>query len=120
MVCRTLIPLAALVFVAVILTITSSSVHAHGENGLSLRVAHSGKCMDLKQASQTNGAKIQQYQRHGGANQRFEIIHHPDAYHSLKFLHSGKCLTAIGSTNGTQLEQQTCTYSDAQKFTLGA
>lgn len=117
--CQVITPLAALLVAAVVLMLSAPDAAAHSSSGLSLRVSHSGKCMDLKQESLQNGGKVQQYQCHGNNNQRFEIIHHADAYHSFKFLHSGKCLTAIGSTGGTQLEQHACTYGNSQKFTLG-
>eukprot|EP00455_Lapot_gusevi_P054966 TRINITY_DN88_c0_g2_i1.p1 TRINITY_DN88_c0_g2~~TRINITY_DN88_c0_g2_i1.p1 ORF type:complete len:223 (+),score=75.87 TRINITY_DN88_c0_g2_i1:76-744(+) len=45
--------------------------------------AHSGKALDVEGASEENCARIIQYQRTGGENQRFEIQHRHGHYYSI-------------------------------------
>jgi len=52
----------------------------------------SGKALDVSGADTGNGAAIQQYTRHDGANQRFRFVHSGGGYYRLKAQHSGKVL----------------------------
>jgi hypothetical protein len=59
---------------------------------------HSNKALDVSQASTAEGAKIQQWSLHGGANQQWSLQSTGNGYYKLIARHSGKALT-VGSTS---------------------
>ncbi|MER7406105.1 RICIN domain-containing protein [Streptomyces sp. NPDC000070] len=52
----------------------------------------SGKALDVSGASTADGAAVQQWTRHDGANQRFQFVGSGGGYYRLKAQHSGKVL----------------------------
>lgn len=83
---------------------------------------HSGKCMDVADMSQNNGAAIQQWDCTGGANQQFEFRPVPGAAntYTLVATHSGKCVDVVNAStaNGAQLQQWDCHGGANQQFKL--
>ncbi|MFJ3307202.1 RICIN domain-containing protein [Streptomyces sp. NPDC086549] len=55
----------------------------------------SGKALDVSGASTADGAAVQQWTRHGGANQRFQFVDSGGGYYRLKAQHSGKVLDVL-------------------------
>lgn len=85
---------------------------------------NSGRCMDVTGASKVNGEKVQIWDCHTGANQRWELrrvapIDQAQVY-SLVNEVSGKCLdvTDRSLTSGTQLQVWSCTREANQVFTF--
>jgi hypothetical protein len=69
---------------------------------------HSGKVWDVEGASHENGAKLIQWDWHGGLNQQFKLIKSGDAQgFSFVAKHSGKVIDVAGASQdlGTQLIQ---------------
>ncbi|HWO67756.1 MAG TPA: ThuA domain-containing protein [Umezawaea sp.] len=74
-----------------------------------------GKCVDVSGSSTADGAKVQLWSCHGGANQQWSAV-------GSTLRAFGKCLgVAGGSTaNGTQAQLSTCDGSGGQNWTAGA
>ncbi|MFE2757834.1 ThuA domain-containing protein [Actinosynnema sp. NPDC059335] len=74
-----------------------------------------GKCVDVSGNSSADGAKIQLWTCHGGANQTWAV--NGSTLRSL-----GKCMdTANGGTaDGTAVQLRTCNGSTSQNWTAGA
>lgn len=71
---------------------------------------HSGKCADVWDWRQDNGAGVQQYHCHGGGNQSWKFVPQPDGTVHIVASHSGKCLE-VGSEsteNGGVMQQWDC------------
>jgi glucosylceramidase len=70
-----------------------------------------------------DGVPIQLWAYGGGSNQQWEPVQHADGSYSFSPRSStGECLdvTGVSTTDGTQLQQWTCTGGPAQSFTLTA
>ncbi|MEV6509835.1 ricin-type beta-trefoil lectin domain protein [Streptomyces sp. NPDC051642] len=76
-----------------------------------------GKCLDIADASQTNGAAIQLATCNGGWAQRFNL----NGSHDLVNTVIGKCVDAKdqGTKNGTRLQLWDCDGTSNQKWHLG-
>ena len=77
----------------------------------------SNRCLDIESASKDNGAKVQIWDCHKGANQQ---IMYNQGSKQLIFQHSGKCVDVEGGAdkNGTQIQQWDCDKDNwNQKFT---
>ncbi len=83
-----------------------------------LTARHSGKALDVAQSSTLDGAKIQQWTGHGGANQQWSLQSTGDGYYKLIARHSGKALT-VGST-GSATRQSGYQGYDGQKWKVEA
>ena len=81
---------------------------------------HSGKCADVKAVSSDDGARLQQWSCHGGANQQWRVEAVTDGWVRLVAQHSGKCMdvTDWSVENGTELQQWACTGGENQQWTL--
>lgn len=80
--------------------------------------AHSGKLLDVGQASQSTGGDIVQWQDYGGANQQFTIETDGDAY-LIKASHSGMCMSnRLSWVNN--IVQQTCVGAEHQRWDIRA
>jgi streptogrisin C len=81
---------------------------------------HSGKCVDVPNAAASDGARLQQYDCWGGANQlwRFEDV--GGGYHRIVSQSSGKCLDIDGAStaNGARIIQWTCHSGTNQQWQL--
>ena len=84
-----------------------------------IKPVHSGKCLDVVSARAENGANVQQWDCHGGTNQKWELV--PDGkHHQIKVLHSGKCLDVVVASkdNGANVQQWDCHGGTNQKWEL--
>jgi alpha-D-ribose 1-methylphosphonate 5-triphosphate synthase subunit PhnL len=84
-----------------------------------LKASHSGKCLDVANASTKNGESIMQFDCHGGDNQRVTYV---PASGQIKFKHSGKCLdvATASNKNGEIVQQWDCHNGDNQKWDIDA
>ncbi|GII77045.1 beta-xylosidase [Sphaerisporangium rufum] len=71
---------------------------------------HSGKVIDVVNASTANNAEVKQYPWNGGGNQKWQFQDAGGGYYRLVSQNSGKCLdVANGSTaDGANIIQYTC------------
>ncbi len=76
----------------------------------SLKARHSGKCLDVSGVETRNGANVQQWQCHGGKNQKWRFTSKGNGYYTLTAVHSGRCLdvSGIGRNNGDNVQQWDC------------
>ncbi|MDX6693327.1 MAG: hypothetical protein QOF02_930 [Blastocatellia bacterium] len=85
-------------------------------------VQHSGKCMDVQNASYANGAPVMQYDCHDGLNQKWRFVPMSDGFYEIISANSGKCLDVNqGSTaDGAQIMQYDCHGGTNQQWILNA
>lgn len=81
---------------------------------------HSGKCLDVVDWSEKDGAKIQQYSLSGGANQQWFLVKMSGNCYYIFSRHSGKCLEVEGfqKEDGNNVQQYTFHGGDNQKWEL--
>ncbi|MFC7245599.1 ricin-type beta-trefoil lectin domain protein, partial [Catellatospora aurea] len=77
--------------------------------------AQSGRCVDVPNASQTNGTRVQLYDCHTQSNQQW-------TYTSGKQLtvYGSKCLDAAGSGNGAEIQIYSCNGQANQQWNLNS
>lgn len=82
-----------------------------------LRAKHSGKCLDVDAWGTQNGALINQWDCHGGNNQRWRLLDGGNGYWMLQSVHSGKCLdvSEVSTAAGARVHQWDCVNGDNQK-----
>jgi hypothetical protein len=82
---------------------------------------HSGKVFDVEGASLANGARVIQWDWHGGLNQQFELFKDPGANgYIFRAMHSGKVLDISGASldQGALLIQWDNHFGPNQRFRL--
>lgn len=102
-------------------TFIEGSVSSLAVTGVHLFAAkHSGKCMDVTDASMSKGAVLQQWTCADSAHKKFEVVPMGGNQFLLKARHSGQCLDVSGGStaNGAKITQWPCKGSDNQKFTF--
>ncbi|MEV0899437.1 ricin-type beta-trefoil lectin domain protein, partial [Actinoplanes sp. NPDC049802] len=77
--------------------------------------AQSGRCVDVPNATQTDGTRVQLYDCHGQANQRWT----PTSSRQLT-VYGTKCLDAAGSGNGAAVQIYTCNGQANQQWNVNA
>ncbi|NUT52902.1 MAG: hypothetical protein HOV94_37290, partial [Saccharothrix sp.] len=79
---------------------------------------HSGKALDVRDASTTNGAGIQQWDYAGGQNQRWRFVSVGGGHYRIVAKHSGKSLDVkdLSTTNGTGIQQWDYTGDQNQQW----
>lgn len=84
-----------------------------------ISVRHSGKCMDVSDVSQANGAALLQYPCGGGLNQQFRL-QADGQYYRLIARHSRKCVEVSSSStaDGAAVQQSNCTSGQNQQWSL--
>ncbi|UYZ64947.1 RICIN domain-containing protein [Hymenobacter weizhouensis] len=90
-------------------------------NGLyTLTARHSGKALDVRNASALDTAGVIQWPANGGANQRWRVEAAGNGTYKLTAQHSGKCLDVAGSgtSNGTKVQQYTDNGTGAQRWRI--
>lgn len=80
---------------------------------------HSGKALDVADASYSNGARIIQYSPHSDANQQWSFESAGSGFYRIKARHSGKVLGVNGTDNLTT-EQSDYRGSDSQQWRVEA
>jgi lysophospholipase L1-like esterase len=80
----------------------------------------SGKVLDVSGASTSDGARLQQWSRHDGANQRFQFVDSGSGYYRLKAQHSGKVLDVYNysTADGADVVQWSDLNGTNQHFRL--
>ncbi len=80
---------------------------------------NSDKCLDVAGADANNGANVQQWDCHAGANQLWTLTDRGGGYYLIKANHSGRCLDVAGwgKSNGTNVIQYDCHGGDNQLWT---
>jgi hypothetical protein len=83
---------------------------------------HSSHCLDVVDASTANGARVQQWQCNGSAQQKWDLVPTQYGTFHLKNRVSGKCLDVVDAhqTDGTALQQWNCNGAAQQQFTVPA
>ncbi len=84
----------------------------------SLVSRHSNKCMDVP--SNSDGAKLQQWDCHGGNNQKFRVQGGTNGIYNLVNVQSGKCLdvTGVSTANGAAIQQWACSGGANQQLRM--
>ncbi|HEV2761750.1 MAG TPA: S8 family serine peptidase, partial [Pyrinomonadaceae bacterium] len=72
-----------------------------------IRARHSGKCLEVSGASQSNGGGAQQVTCTGAAGQQWQLVPTGDGYYQIVARHSGKALDVAGNSpdNGAGVHQ---------------
>jgi peptidoglycan/xylan/chitin deacetylase (PgdA/CDA1 family) len=80
----------------------------------------SNKCLDITEPAGVDGAKLQQWECHGGQNQKFRLQPVSGGIYNLVSLASGKCLDVEGPSvaNGAKLQQWACSGGTNQQVRL--
>ncbi|XVV00511.1 ThuA domain-containing protein [Actinosynnema sp. CA-248983] len=73
----------------------------------------SGKCVDVSGNSSADGARVQLWSCHGGANQQWTV-----QGSTLRAL--GKCMDAAGTGDGSAVRLWTCNGGSGQNWSVGA
>ncbi len=79
-----------------------------------LLAKHSGKAIDISDASTVNGADALQYTKGTGSNQQFSIQSVGNGYYKIVAKHSGKALAVTSSSSS--VEQHTYTGTNMQQW----
>jgi hypothetical protein len=81
---------------------------------------NSGKAMDVAGTSTADGAVVQQWSRHDGANQQWQFVDSGNGYYRLKSKNSGKILdiNARSTADGAKVQQWTDNNGTNQQFRL--
>jgi endo-1,4-beta-xylanase len=92
---------------------TSPPTTPPSSGGTRIVGAQSGRCIDVPNASQTNGTRVQLYDCNGQTNQAWTLT-------SSKQLtvYGTRCLDAAGSGNGSAVQIYSCNGQANQRFTL--
>lgn len=87
-----------------------------------INARHSGKAMNVQQASISDGARVDQYTYGGNAWQQWGFDDVGGGYLRIYSRHSGKCLTVTGAStaDGAELTQYTCGGGTNQQFQMVA
>ena len=95
---------------------------AESDKAYSLKIKHSGQCMDVEFAGTSDGTEIQQWNCNSSAAQKFTLSKTSDGYYHVITKAAGKCLDVSGGSlvDGGKIQEWTCTYADNQKFSLVA
>lgn len=80
---------------------------------------HSSKCLDVSRASRDNGARVIQWDCHGGTNQQWRFVPVGN-YFKIVARHSSKCLDVHSGSrdNGARVIQWDCHGGDNQLWRL--
>lgn len=81
---------------------------------------NSGKAMDVSGTSTADGAVVQQWSRHDGANQQWQFVDSGNGNYRLKSKNSGKVLdvNARSTADGAKIQQWTDLNGTNQQFRL--
>ena len=80
-------------------------------DGVNIRSVRSGWCMDIDSFSMDSGAALTSYTCGYRDNNKFYV-----EGNTIRAKHSGLCLAATGTTNGSQVVQATCDGSPGQTW----
>jgi hypothetical protein len=88
--------------------------------GAKLEAHHSGKCLDVANASHDNGAFVQQYGCYATANQNWTFTSLDNGYYKVSADHSGMCLDVANASqaDGWRVQQWGCYDTPNQEWKL--
>ncbi|MFD3943648.1 RICIN domain-containing protein [Streptomyces sp. NPDC058579] len=112
---------AALGLVFGVSAVPAQAAQVHSAGKFTVRVGHSGQCLEVADWSTANGAAVRQWPCTGGANQQWEILYYsatPVGAFYYRNVNSGKCLEigGWGRNNGATANQWDCHYGMNQLF----
>jgi hypothetical protein len=83
---------------------------------------HSGKCLEVFNASLDDGANVQQANCSNCSSQLWKLEHIGDGYYKISANHSGKCLAVFNASldDGANVQQNEYTGNDSQLWKLEA
>jgi hypothetical protein len=83
---------------------------------------HSGKCLEVYNASLDDGANVQQANCTNVSNQLWQLEHVRDGYYRIIANHSGKCLEVYNASldDGANVQQANCSGQDNQLWKVEA
>jgi hypothetical protein len=81
---------------------------------------HSGRAIDIAGSNTAQGAKVMQWDFHGGPNQLFRLESAGDGYYFIRIKHSGKYLdvSGVSKENGAAIHQWPLHRGANQQFKL--
>jgi hypothetical protein len=85
-----------------------------------ISVRHSGKCLDVANASGADGAALMQYPCGSGSNQQFRLQSAGGGYYQVIARHSSKCLDVsdASTADGAAVVQWSCGSGQNQQWSL--
>jgi hypothetical protein len=83
-----------------------------------VRVNHSGKCLDVDNASTDDGANVKQWTCAGVPQQHWQLVLVGPNLFELRARHSGKCLDvdSASTDDGANVKQWTCAGVPQQRW----
>ncbi|MGW0078160.1 endo-1,4-beta-xylanase [Streptomyces cellulosae] len=84
-------------------------------DGTAIKGVGSGRCLDVPNASTTDGTQVQLYDCNGRTNQSWELTSSGELR-----VYGNKCLDAAGTGNGAKVQIYSCWGGDNQKWTLNS
>jgi len=104
-----------------------------GQDYYMIIAAHSNKCLDVaglymfqqllgeqRLTGRLDGANIQQWDCHGGANQLWKIVTKDSGYYLVVPMHTNKCMDVAGggTHNGANIQQWSCHGGNNQMWKI--
>ncbi|MEU5743384.1 endo-1,4-beta-xylanase [Streptomyces tendae] len=102
-------------YTAVLDTLNGGDSPEPPADGGQIKGVGSGRCLDVPNASTSDGTQLQLWDCHSGTNQQWEYT----AAGELR-VYGDKCLDAAGSGNGTKVQIYGCWGGDNQKWRLNS
>ncbi|MEU0912463.1 endo-1,4-beta-xylanase [Streptomyces althioticus] len=84
-------------------------------DGTAIRGVGSGRCLDVPNASTSDGTQVQLYDCNGRTNQSWELTSSGELR-----VYGNKCLDAAGTGNGARVQIYSCWGGDNQKWRLNS
>lgn len=76
------------------------------------------KALDVRMESKNDRANVQLWQDHGGRQQKVYLQFQNDGTYLIKFVHSGKALSAESNSDGSNVSQSSVDGSDLQRWVI--
>lgn len=76
------------------------------------------KALDVRMESKNDRANVQLWQDHGGIQQKVYLQFQNDGTYLIKFVHSGKALSAESNSDGSNVSQSSVNGSDLQRWVI--
>ncbi|MFC8421267.1 endo-1,4-beta-xylanase [Streptomyces sp. NPDC057236] len=84
-------------------------------DGTAIKGVGSNRCLDVPNASTSDGTQVQLYDCNGGTNQKWELTSSGELR-----VYGNKCLDAAGTANGAKVQIYSCWGGDNQKWRLNS
>lgn len=100
------------------LTATGGSNQTVVDARYTVKVASTGKCLDVPNSSTADSVQLQQWSCNSTAAQQWDFTYVGNSLYEIKNANSGKCvdLKAGGTANGTVIQQYACNQGSNQRF----